>query len=694
MADTSINYGVGGGTNATIEDLWQDNQTRRYFDTDFHSTPYAAEDAQASLAYWVIEDVFGLQFNGDIVGSNLPAYDINNRDAYSMIQLSLADELKDERIYECYADGEGNVHFYHINNTSADLGTVYYSVETTTFRIPCDNVLVYGYDPPPTRLINDKYDLFTLVNGEDYNVEPGPGPDGLSADGPWYYVYGDVFPNCGNFKEGWIEYNKIDWGDPKTIENTGLYNKYNWEELITYAYNIQVPFFQGGSTSVKFMQTSTRIWPLGLGYDGVVYTAGVSDISGAFEKESWIEDPETNCRVPVNPTHSLPLPYTDTEKFVSVKDIIIYGYKFDHIFYLHDKGADVDPTPYVMTTTKIPDAIKLRRGTDYVVNDDGICRSAISFFSNVKTKYAPFFAKKNAFKYHIHPQSVIVDQTKVIDPSNPAVIGKLKDNISDANIAAIYDEGPVFPLNEGQSGYLILEMYVLIEWDNPRMHFTDERDEVTLANLKTIVVDVLPIIKRDAPAPIGHNGKLLDQTATMPDDDPTTYELWNLTSDYQQVFDSLEKGDIKVTLPFLNEEEAVAMSGFIQRMKQEQINIPETVYVCGPDADPKLGDKTPDGGVVSDITYSYQDSSQYTITVQASSAWRDVGSGWNTSINMAKTERLNVEGVVISAAPNNSEFVVHCEKMGPMPCLNLTKEVIAQGDKVQVTIYNNPQGEN
>jgi hypothetical protein len=457
-----------------------------------------------------------------------------------------------------------------------------------------------------------------------------------------------------------------------------------------------VPFFKGGSTETKFMQTSTRIWSLGLGYGHQSYTGDNFDISNAFESELWIEDPETKCKVPVNPTHTLPLPFSDTEKFVSVKDIIIYGYKFDHIFYYHDQGGDQDPTPYVMLTTKIPNAIKLRRGTDYVINSNinGTGQSEISFFSNVKDKYKPFFAKANAFKYHIHPQSVIVNQQTVADPSNTAVVGKLKDNVSDANLAAEYDEGPVFPLNEGQSGYLILEMYVLVEWDNPCMFFRDERDVITLSNLQSVTVDVLPIIKRDAPAPIGHNGKLLDQTDTLPDDDPTTYQLWNLTSEYQQVFDSLEKGDIKITFPFLNEQGAVDMSGFIKRQKEEQLSTPETVYVCGPDAEPVLGDRTPDGGVVSDITYSYQDSSQYTITVQSGPAWRDIGSGWNTSINLAKTERLSVEGIVVSAAPNNAEFVVHCEKVGPMPCLNLTKEIIAQGDKVQVTIYNNPQGQN
>ena len=691
MANDTANlqYGTGGGTNATMAELAQ-----RYFDTDFNATPYYPANA-GSLAYWIITEVFNLPFEGDPAGDYLPAYDINNRDAYNMVQLSLAVELKNDRIYECYAGGDGNVRFYNIGESTADLGTLYYSVETTTFNLPCDNVLVYGYDPPPSRTIINTQSLFTIGNGEDYNITPRP--DGKS-DGPWYYVYGDMFPECGNFKEGWIEYNKIDWGDSKTLSE--LYNKYNWEELIAYAYNIQVPFFKSGSSDVKFMQTSTRIWSLGQGYAGesaVSYGGASYDISDAFENQLWITDkadPSAKCLVPADPTHFINLNFTDHEKFVGIKDIIIYGFKLDHIYFYTAKVDDPDPTPYVKLNTMIPSVIKLRRGTDYIVNSNettGLIK--LSFFCDVKSKYKKFFGKKNAFKFKIHPSVVNLNETTTIDPASP-VEGTLKDGVTAANLTAIYDEGVVFPLNEGQSGYVIKGMYVLAEWDNPCIYFKDDRDVVTLSNLETVSIDVLPIVKRDPPAPVGHNGTLVDLTDTIPDDDPLTYELWNFTSEYQQILDSLEKGDLKITLPFLNEDETVEMSGFIKEMKDSQYNAPETVYVCGPDANPELGDITPDGSVVSDITYSYQDSSQYTITVQSGPAWRDIGSGWNMSMNMSKTERLTLEGIVMQAAPNNAEFIVYCEKLGAMPCLNLTKDVIANGDKVQVTVYNNPQGEN
>lgn len=696
MADeTNIKYGTGGGTNATMGDIYDGNGIKRYFDSDFNRTPYYPSDA-ASLAHWIITEVFQLPFDGDAdIGDYLPAYDINNRDAYSMIQLSLAVELKNRDIYECYANGNGFVKFYKIGEKEADLGTIYYSVATNSFTMPCDNVLVYGYDPPPERKTTGLYDMFTIGNGELYNISEGPDKQ---SDGPWYYVYGDIFPECGNYREGWIEYNKIDWGDPKTIENSRLYDKYNWEELIAYAYNIQVPFFQRSSTTVSYMQSSTRIWSLGMGtgndisYDGSLY-----NMNDAFENQLWIKEGEenVNCLIPVEPEHFMTLKYTDHEKFLGVKDIIIYGYKLEHIFYCHTSGVDQDPVPYVMLNTKLPTVIKLRRGTDYIINSDvvsGLIK--LSFFCDVKEKYRKFFGTRGAFQYKVHPACVIVNPTAVADPVN-LVNGKLKDNVTVVNTAAIYDEGMVFPLNEGQSGYVIKGLYVLVEWDNPCMYFKDERDVVTLDNLKSVSVGVLPIIKRDAPAPLGHNGSLLDQSDTIPDDDPITYQMWEFQSEYQKIVDSLENGDLKITLPFLNEEEAVDMSGYIKELKDlQRANSIETVYVCGPDANPEIGDRTPDGGVVSDITYSYQDSSQYTITVQSGPVWRDIGSGWNASINMSKTERLTLDGIVVRAAPNNSEFVVHCEKIGPLPCVNLTKEVIANGDKVQVAIYNNPQGEN
>jgi protein involved in polysaccharide export with SLBB domain len=56
-------------------------------------------------------------------------------------------------------------------------------------------------------------------------------------------------------------------------------------------------------------------------------------------------------------------------------------------------------------------------------------------------------------------------------------------------------------------------------------------------------------------------------------------------------------------------------------------------------------------------------------------------------------EQIVVPGVVIKAAPNNYEFLVDLAKIGQLGCVNSTKDVISPGDKVSVTVYNHPVGE-
>ena len=90
------------------------------FDQDFPSLP---QDPGTSLAAFIIEDIFGLDLasNDRSLGGYLPGFDVVNRDAYQMVQLSLATELRDEDLVECYADGEGTVHFYEIGNNISNI---------------------------------------------------------------------------------------------------------------------------------------------------------------------------------------------------------------------------------------------------------------------------------------------------------------------------------------------------------------------------------------------------------------------------------------------------------------------------------------------------------------------------------------------------------------------------------------------
>jgi hypothetical protein len=177
------------------------------------------------------------------------------------------------------------------------------------------------------------------------------------------------------------------------------------------------------------------------------------------------------------------------------------------------------------------------------------------------------------------------------------------------------------------------------------------------------------------------------------DYDVTTTERPDLTN-YARAFASLESGDIKVTLPFLytNEgsvwesDECVKVAQFIKSLQNEVVE--STTYICSPDSEPILGEKI-EGKTINSIDYSYQDSSQYLISVQAGPVWQGI-QGWDTSIYQNKTERIQLEGVVIYVPPDNATCSVKIEQLGLMECINGSKDVLEKGDRVSVTVYNNP----
>jgi len=64
---------------------------------------------------------------------------------------------------------------------------------------------------------------------------------------------------------------------------------------------------------------------------------------------------------------------------------------------------------------------------------------------------------------------------------------------------------------------------------------------------------------------------------------------------------------------------------------------------------------------------------------------------WETSLYKNQTEQVQVQGVIISVHENNAKCYVYLDKLGIMECINQTKEILYKGDRVSVTVYNNPR---
>jgi len=609
------------------------------YDKAQHPVDDGKSVAEAVLA------AFGL--SGDTGGSSLAGYDIHNKDPYQMIQLSLAAEAFENggQLKECYADKEGNVKFVALG-TGAGPEDIYYSVTNDTYQLECNHVLVEGYDPPPKRESRPEENLFQLVEGSE----------------PIYHTMGAVMKSKTAFTEGWIEYERATEDVLKKKFEIGPY------ETIFLTYAVTIPFFEEGSTNIQYHNTCSRF--IELDDFGEMVEAPefkVRDFGGGVLGGGGVE-----------------VLGSDNQKFLNVKRVILYGYKLESILY-YRAGGEGKPSPWAIISTNLPNGFELRRGEDYVVNrEDG--RTKITFANNAKESYKNFFGIPEV-EFKIHGGSIQISDDEVIDPT-ATIIGHLRDGgIASAGQVVKPPKG-LFPVGFGEAGYAVENIFVEVEWDNPCVYVKDDKDDITEAKLKEVKIMVIPIVIDDHPAPMAVNGDLVERPTK--DDDPTSAQLFSQYS-YQQTIDSLSGGDIRVVFPFLDEDKVGPVSNRILTLRNAA-EAGDTTHVCGPNCNPDLGGAGQGGEVVNEITYSYQDSSQFVVSVNCGPLWKSMGTGWANSVRMMQVEQVSLDGTVINAMPNNADFTVMCSKIGQVNCVNGTREQIFTGDKVKVTIYNNAVG--
>lgn len=615
-----------------------------------------------SLASWIVTSVFDLHLTND-AGGSLTGYDIVHRDAYQMIQLSLAEELVNGDLYECYADEYGNVKFYHIGYESGP-GSYLYKLESDYRREPVEHVIVSGFDPPPERVVGESRDVL-----EDSEIS----------------ILGEVGETefCTYKQDGYIIYPK-----QTEIERYEA-NPKEYEQIVAHLYSITVPFYDPKYTSVDFANTSLK-------YD-------VLDSFGKLQTQKWkrsggpYEPAYCSEKFEVDDDTGVTINYGD--KFLGIKAVYIFGYRLKHIgLDIHfEHGSRVEgPAKFLvdLDTTK-SELFQLSNGTDYVVVQDSDNSYRIVFSCNVSPNFVDSFDDIEGATFRISPSSIFADSEisaykDISDILNPAheVDGYLRDGITHVKNTDIYDN-QIFPLNEGNSGYAVEKIIVAYEWDSPCIHISDLRNNLSSDDLTTVSFVEYPIKMIDKPAPVSMNGSSLDPSETISDLDISTTEPLT-TNEYTDAFNSLQKGDINISLPFLTQEECNSVSSTILDIANKDFRT--NTYICEPNVDVSLGG-TIDGEIINSISYSYQDSSQYFISVTTGPMWLGVGS-WSTVLRKKKTESVSAEGIVGSVSPDNSTCEVYIPRKGEsLLCVNGSKSILHTGDKVSVSISNNPQEE-
>jgi hypothetical protein len=667
--------------------------SERAFDEDYPSKPHDPGD---SLAAFVIEDVFNLELEAgsENLGSYLPGYDVRDRDAYQMVQLSLTAELVNNKVIECYATEEGKIKFFEIGvNNSNIKNYVLYEINSGEVKAKCDKVLVEGYDPPPKRFTKaTPYNLFTFAAK---NLDEAAKDEDVN-EYPRYHLFGETLgpERCDFFREGSIEYGKLDFD----VEYAILSDTYNEDAYKTMKvpqkiHKIEVPFYQAGSTDVNFRNTTSRYIEL--------------NKFGELQTRTWLAKSNympSMCKPEddIDPKAGVYLPESNKDKFLRVSAVYIWGYLVTNIRSGETSSYSSSSADFeVDLETTLSEPFKLNEGQDYLVRKRKEGGYKIIFSCNVSENYKQFFGYPTvkSIYFRIGWNNIFKDNacTTFAAPIAPFtdIQGYLKDGKTQVNSSAIHNVA-LFPLNEGQSAYALPfvgdhntpKVIVVYEWDNPSIQITDLRNEVNDENLRKVKAEFYPIIIKDelAPKVVCDKGGItvLDPTEVIPDREKDTVENF-AGAEYTKAA-RLENGDISVVMPFADKEGCKTIAQFIYTNQNRIAS--EVTYTCDPDAKPALGELI-DGNVINSIDYSYQDSSQYFISVKAGSIWQGMNS-WSQSLYNMKTETVQEEGLVISINKDNVTCHVDLKHLGIMECINVSKEKLEKGDKVQVTVQNNP----
>jgi hypothetical protein len=240
----------------------------------------------------------------------------------------------------------------------------------------------------------------------------------------------------------------------------------------------------------------------------------------------------------------------------------------------------------------------------------------------------------------------------------------------------------------GEQGILVHEIWAVVQIDTPSFIIKDPVGRQADDIARDFECLVSPLVVTEEPEPKAFNGTLLDQVEGLKDHDPTTVQDFTET-DEEAAYDVMQGGGTSLTFSFFNAEEVTEVSKAIYDYMNSGDGI-ETTYICGPSCEPKLGLQGPTGGIVNSITYSYNDSGSYTISVSEGpkivGGYAEFGGG----IFPKQTESKGAEATIIQDLGNHVHYKVLIDEIGVRTAFNCCASVLRVGDKVSVSIHNNP----
>ncbi|MHA1833657.1 MAG: hypothetical protein ACTSV7_06660 [Candidatus Baldrarchaeia archaeon] len=600
-------------------------------------------------------------------GGNLKNLDIKRQDALGVIKLSLMEEAGDgSSIYEPIVTEDGEVDFVKIGSSTSTLRDVYYTIQTKSYVETCAGVMITGGKPFPIRRALDWKPIW--------------------GDSLQFFNTDDMLSNC--MVETIDQYATLTYNDPHfdSAFEDGIDNMYNigldnaWDRIMGWAYYTNLG--PNADEYTTFAQQSPAEVPVRVSPLDEEEYPNVGDL----ERPLATSDPNQACwtsSLAVSQGVEIPIPdgmkyetvrETTVSKFMGVSEIYIVGMLLNDCYGTPKTDAQTKPNTEENT--------RLWIGAD---DTSRYIFKCIEGFHYV-IKYAEFDPDPLQME---NPRVVFANQARFNDNAKfgTGVEYNIKEN---SNLHKLVDEhsglATILPTG-GEQGVMVAEIWAVIQIDTPSFIIKDPIGRRADDIARDFECLVSPLVVTEEPEPKAFNGELIDQVEGKQDSDPTTVQDFTET-DEEAALDVMQGGGTSMTFSFFNAEEIRKVSGAIFDYMNAGDGI-ETTYICGPTCEPKLGLQGPTVGIINSITYSYNDSGSYTISVsegpRITGGFAEFGGG----IFPKQTESKSAEATIIQDLGNHVHYKVLIDEIGVKTAFNCCASVLRVGDKVGVSIHNN-----
>jgi hypothetical protein len=639
-------------------------------------------------------DAFNIPYT-NTGGGQLVAVDIKQQEASSAIKASLLEEYAQTNIYkEIIVNEEGDVEFINIGGVSGNITDVYYTLQSTEYKNNITGAIVTGRKELPERRLKEQKDLLEGALRFDTTTMMTT-CNMINFTSHFTIVYDDPhLSSAANYEDGIETIYQNDRLQPYERVVGWVYDidtTKDGQELppwvtVNFQNTASVPLKISGADYVTKDDILDPPWNADLGTlinrepaESMEAGACSPDMGYAGDDYGDVDCAGTKpLKVELDPA----LRYDNIrgcakDKFLQVSKIWFIAAECD-IVRAMPKNVDsalATNTPtsaeadiFVSLQTMAPKIIGLDRGGDYGIGYDAekgtIC---VQFVAN---------PRQNEHKIQYGTGTSFY-----LDPNCKYA--------TDAGLtgAALELNGTLFPAAGGK-GYLVYQVWAQIDLASPSIVINSPAGNAATYN-DYISVGLQAIVVEDQPPHVAINGELVDQTLNYQDQDPTTTQDLEDT-DYERKLKAIDYGEgVTITLSSLGESSTENLSRRLHNLMEADTGI-ETVYTCGPTCQPQLGGIGNSGGIINNITYSYSDRGSYTISVNEGPMFIGGLSGITTGPHVKKADTVSEQGTVVGAYGDGTNFKVLVDGIGVREAINCCPDVIRVGDKVSVTIHNNP----